>query len=64
MKTYFVSSNNISDLRDALGRMIEYAKFLEEESGRANDSFVDQIIEEDNIKLKVEEINDQAEEYL
>lgn len=54
MKTYFVKSNNLPDLKDALGRMIEYAKFLEEVSGRANPSFVDQIVEEDNIVLEVE----------
>ena len=55
MKTYFVKSKNVSDLQDALGRMIEYAKFLEEESGRSSDSFVDQIIREDNIKLEVQD---------
>lgn len=55
MKTYFVRSKNISELQDALGRMIEYAKFLEDETGRSNDSFVDQIIEEDNIEVIEEE---------
>lgn len=55
MKTYFVKSKNVPDLQDALGRLIEYAKFLEEESGRANPSFVDQIIEEDNIIPEVED---------
>lgn len=55
MKTYFVKSNNVPDLQDALGRLIEYAKFLESESGRANDSFVDQIIRENNIDLEVED---------
>ena len=35
--------------------MIEYAKFLEDETGRSNDSFVDQIIEEDNIEVIEEE---------
>lgn len=56
MKTYFVKSNNLPDLKDALGRMIEYAKFLEEESGRANPSFVDAVIKEDNIELEVQEV--------
>lgn len=55
MKTYFVKSSNVPDLKDALGRLIEYAKFLESESGRANDSFVDQIVREDNIDLEVED---------
>lgn len=55
MKTYFVRTNNVPDLKDALGRLIEYAKFLENESGRANDSFIDQIIREDNIDLEVED---------
>lgn len=55
MKTYFVRTNNIHLLKDALGRMIEYAKFLEQETGRDRDSFADQIIEEDGIDLEIEE---------
>lgn len=58
MKTYFVKSKNVPNLQDALGRMIEYAKFLEEDTGRTNPSFVDQIVEEDNILLEVQD-NDQ-----
>lgn len=53
MKTYFVKSKNVPDLQNALGRMIEYAKFLEEETGRTNLSFVDAVIKEDNIILEV-----------
>lgn len=56
MKSYFVKTNNIPNLQDALGRMIEYAKFLEEETGRANPSFADQIIEEDEIDLEIQEV--------
>lgn len=54
LKTYFVKSTDVSNLQDALGRMIEYAKFLEDETGRSNDSFVDQIIEEDEILVEVQ----------
>lgn len=54
LKTYFVRTNNIPSRQDALGRMIEYAKFLEDETGRSNDSFVDQIIREDEIDIEVQ----------
>lgn len=57
MKTYFVTTWNISRLQTALGRMIEYAKFLEEESGRSNPSFVEQILKEDNIEVKTENVD-------
>ncbi len=56
LKAYFVRTNNIPSLQDALGRMIEYAKFLEEETGRSNDSFVDQIIREDDIDLDIQDV--------
>ncbi len=55
MKTYFVRSNNLENLQDALGRMIEYAKFLEEETGRRSCSFVDEILSEDEIVCDVED---------
>lgn len=55
MKTYFVRTNDIPSLQDALGRMIEYVKFLEEETGRDRDSFSDQIIEEDGIDLEIQD---------
>ena len=56
MKTCFVKSENIANLQTALGRMIEYAKMLEDETGRSYDSFVDQIILEENIAVKTEEV--------
>ena len=56
LKAYFVRTNNIPSLLDARGRMIEYAKFLEEETGRSNDSFVDQIIREDDIDLDIQDV--------
>ena len=55
MKTYYVRTKDIPSLQDALGRLIEYAKFLEEYTGRSNPSFVDQIINEDNIELEIDE---------
>lgn len=57
MKTYFVDmSNEKESIADALGRLMEYAYFLEEETGRRNNSFVDQILHEDSIKYKEEDI--------
>lgn len=56
MKSYFVKTKNIPNLQDALGRMIEYAKFLEEETGHTNSSFADQIIKEDEIDLEIQEV--------
>lgn len=55
MKTYFVTTNDALRLRSALGRLIEYTSFLEEESGRSYDSFLKQILEEELIEYKVEE---------
>lgn len=55
MKTYYVRTNDIPSLKDALGRMIEYTKFLEEETGRSSHSFVDEIIQEDGIELEIED---------
>lgn len=57
MKTYFVNNtNNDANVRDALGRLIEYAYFLEEETGRSHDSFVKQILEEDDISITEEDV--------
>ena len=58
MKTYFVECENYKDMGNilnALGLMIEYAKFLEEETGRANDSHVDIILDDNNIRYRTEE---------
>ena len=55
MKTYFVRTKNVASLQDALGRMIEYVKFLEDETGRSSESFCDQILEEDSIQCDIEE---------
>ena len=40
METYFVKTDDVDSLKLALGELIEYAKFLEGESGRSNDSYV------------------------
>lgn len=61
MKTYYVRTKDIPSLQDALGRLIEYAKFLEEDTGRSNPSFVDQIINEDNIELEIDEYDVEKE---
>lgn len=58
MKTYFVECENYKDMGNilnALGLMIEYAKFLEEETGRVNDSYVDSILCDNNIHYRTEE---------
>ncbi len=53
MDYYFVESENIDNLKSALGMMIEYCKFLEKETGRSNDSYVDFILDNENIKVKL-----------
>ena len=58
MKTYFVECRNYKDMSDilnAFGLIIEYAKFLEEETGRANESYVDTILDENNVRYRTEE---------
>lgn len=60
MKTYFVECENYKDMGNilnALGLMIEYAKFLEDETGRANNSHVDVILDDNNIRCRTEETN-------
>lgn len=57
MKTYFVECENYKDMENvlnALGLVIEYAKFLEEETGRANDSYVDAILCDNDIRYRTE----------
>lgn len=55
LTTYFVSETTPSEnLRTALGRMIEYAKFLEKESGREQENFVDTILDEEDIEVTTE----------
>ena len=59
MKTYFVEWTNpdedIAAIANALGLMIEYAKYLEEESGRATDSHVHTILAENGVQYRMEE---------
>ena len=53
MKSYFVTSDNIDDLKSALGRMIEYVAFLTRESGsRDRVAFVKKILDECNIEFE------------
>lgn len=53
METYFVKTDDVDSLKLALGELIEYAKFLEGESGRSNDSYVEYLIRENNISVEV-----------
>ena len=53
MKTYFVKSDDLDSLKLTLGQLIEYAKFLEDESGRSYDSFVDHLIHENGIDVEI-----------
>ena len=56
METYFVQCENyenVENILNAFGLMIEYAKFLEEETGRANNSYVDTILCDNDIRYKV-----------
>ncbi len=56
MKTYFVTTNEPLLLQTALGRLIEYTSFLEEESGRSYGSFLKQILEEELIEYEEKEL--------
>lgn len=57
MKTYFVKSDNVDDLKSALGRMIEYATFLAGEYGnRDRVAFVREILDECNIEFEETDI--------
>lgn len=56
MKTYFVTTDNALLLQTALGRLIEYTSFLEEESGRRHDSFLKQILKEELIEYEEKEL--------
>lgn len=53
METYFVKTDDVDSLKLALGELIEYAKFLEEETGRSNDSFLEYLIRENDISVEV-----------
>lgn len=58
MKTYFVECKNYKDMGNilnALGLMIAYAKFLEEETGRTYDSYVDAILCDNDVRYRTEE---------
>lgn len=56
MKTYYVKTNDIPSLKDALGRMIEFAIFMAEESGSQDRiDFINNILNDDGIEVEVEE---------
>ena len=52
LKSYSVTSGNVEQLRSALERLIEYSKFLEDETGRSNQSFIDEILKEESILVE------------
>lgn len=57
MLTYFVTEENEKEnLIAALSRMIEYVKFLEQETGRNNFPYSDDILDEECIEYKTEKI--------
>lgn len=53
MKAYFVKTDDVDSLKLTLGQLIEYAKFLEEETRRSNDSYVEYLIRENDISVEV-----------
>lgn len=57
MEMCIVKSKNVDDLKVALGRMFEYARFLEKETGRLNDSFAKVIMDDEDITYVVKEQN-------
>lgn len=52
LKSYSVTSENVEQLRSALERLIEYSKFLEDETGRSTQSFIDEILKEESILVE------------
>lgn len=53
MKSYFVTSGNMDDMKSALGPLIEYAMFLAGEYGsRERVAFVKEILDECNIEVE------------
>lgn len=57
MKTYYVKTNDVPSLKDALGRMAEFAMYMAEESGiRSRMDHIKFILEDDDIE--VEEIEE------
>ena len=55
MDTYFVKNTDVGQLQSALGRLIEYAKFLEKDTGRDQSpyAFVDTILKECDIECDI-----------
>lgn len=55
MEMCIVKSKNVDDLKVALSRMFEYARFLEKETGRLNDSFAKVIMDDEDISCDLKE---------
>ncbi len=57
MKAYFVESNNVEDLQNALGLMVEYAMFMAEESGSYDrTSYINEVLSDNNIEIRIETV--------
>lgn len=55
MTTYSVTTKNSTQLRIALSRLIEYADFLERDTGRNQSSYLKEILDEEGIMYSTEE---------
>lgn len=55
MKMCIIKSDDIDNLKVALGRMFEYARFLEKGTGCSNNSFAKVIMDDEDITYVVEE---------
>ena len=55
MKMCIIKSNDIDNLKVALGRMFEYARFLEKGTVCSNNSFAKVIMDDEDITYVVEE---------
>ena len=63
MKNYNIGgTSQPENLRSALLSLIEYAKFMEEESGRYNETFVEDTMKDCGITLTVDETPDDIDE--
>lgn len=53
MKTYYVMTNDVPYLKDALGRMIEFAMYMAEESGvQSRIDHIKFILDDDDIEVE------------
>lgn len=57
MKKYFVQTDNVADLQNALGSILEFVYFMAEEfNNRGRKLYIDDVLRENNIIVTTEEL--------